>query len=52
MARWYGTYKVFFAGDGDTVRAQECDELATIKTRHAAWLETWVQNAPFRRLGR
>ena len=50
VARWYAAYGAYFAELGDETRAQTCRSLAELKTRHASWLETWVQNVPFRRL--
>ncbi|MEM7309340.1 MAG: hypothetical protein AAF682_21840 [Planctomycetota bacterium] len=50
VSRWYMAYRAYFAELGDRPRAEECERLAQMKTRHASWLETWVQNVPFRRL--
>ncbi len=49
VARWYTEYRAHFAELGDVERARVCEELAGIKRRHASWLETWVQNVPFRK---
>ena len=45
VARWYATHRAFFVEQGDLARAQECDELANVKRRHAQWLQTWLANA-------
>ena len=49
VARWYTEYRAYFAELGDVERARACEELAGVKRRHATWLDTWVQNVPFRR---
>ena len=51
VARWYGAYRDHFAREGDHQRARECEELLAVKLLHAQWLDTWVQNSPFRRWG-
>jgi hypothetical protein len=51
VARWYGTYCRYYLEQGDEGTARACDDLVRIKLRHAQWLETWVENSLFRRLG-
>ena len=51
VARWYGTYRGYYLEQGDEESARACDDLVRMKLRHAQWLETWVENSLFRRLG-
>ena len=51
VARWYGAYRDFFSDAGEVERARECDDFVRVKLLHAQWLETWVENSPFRRFG-
>lgn len=51
VARWYGAYRDHLRSSGDAERARACEGLLETKLLHAQWLDTWVQNSPFRRWG-
>jgi hypothetical protein len=48
VARWYHGFAAWFAEMGDGKRARMCQELSSVKRRHAQALEAFVLHSPGR----